>query len=348
MATVDVHYARAILQCSTRRGLSTEQLLIDTDLTAHILQQNNNRVAGEKITRMVKHTWARLDDEFMGCTRHPCKHGVFALMSKYALPHANLQQILQQGIHFYQLFTDDIKMRLVTKGNTTEFIIDFRNPELDASHFFHEFWLMIWHRFASWLIGKKIVLNQVSFPYPKPAHHRELKNAFPARHNFNQASMKLSFSSQYLALAAVRTAADLAAFLKNSPADLITIPGEENSYKTKIRTLLTRQPNAILNCPGFEEIAKIYNLSSQTLRRKLKAENTSYPQLKDDIRRDIAIDKLTQKNLSVAKIARLLGFSESRSFTRAFKKWTGHTPTEYISVLAPKEPLNKTQREVRD
>jgi AraC-like DNA-binding protein len=318
MATVDSHYARAILQCNIRRGFNVDQLMFETGLTNKLLASKNSRVDGEKITYMVKHTWARLNDEFMGCTEHPCKHGVFALMCKYALRHSTLNEVLLQGIHFYNLFSDDISMQLSVKAKTAELNIEFMRPEKDVDFFFHEFWLMIWHRFSSWVIGKKIALSQVSFPYAKPLHHQELKHAFPCRHNFKQASLKLNFSADYLQLSPVRTQRDLSIFLKNSPADLITIPGEEKSYKARIRSLLIHQQYSVLCCPGFESLAKHFNLGAQTLRRKLSAEGTSYPQIKDEIRKDMAIESLLADTQSIADIARSLGFSESRSFTRAF------------------------------
>ena len=330
MATVDIHYAKAILECSARRGLNTDLLMKEVDLTWDQLNQTrHSRIAGEKITHMVKHTWAKLNDEFMGCTEHPCKAGVFALMCKYALAQDNLQDVLLRGIEFYNLFTDDLQMQLLTKGKSVELIIQFNRPELDIDNFFQEFWLMIWHRFASWVIGRKIALKHVAFPYSKPQYHKELKYAFPCRHSYQQANLKLSFSHDYLSIAPVQTKRDLAIFLKHSPADLITIPGSDESYQAQIRSLLIHQQQNILQCPSFEKLATHFNLSSQTLRRKLKAEGSSYPQIKDDIRRDMAIEKLLVGNLSISEIARSLGFSESRSFTRAFKKWTGYSPSDY-------------------
>ena len=200
MATVDSHYARAILQCNVRQGLSIDQLMFETGLSDEFLKCKRNRVDGEKITYMVKHTWARLNDEFMGCTEHPCKHGVFALMCKYALRHKTLNEVLLQGINFYNLFSDDIQMQLTVKAKVAELIIEFSQPDLDVDFFFHEFWLMIWHRFSSWVIGKKIALTQVAFPYPRPSHYRELKNAFPCRHNFSQNNFKAVFQHTVLTL----------------------------------------------------------------------------------------------------------------------------------------------------
>ncbi|OUS37408.1 AraC family transcriptional regulator ['Osedax' symbiont bacterium Rs2_46_30_T18] len=331
MATVDMHYARAILQCSLRRGICATQIMTETQLSAQLLAGDQQRVAGEKITQLVKYTWAKLQDEFMGCTENISKPGVFALMARHSLRHDSLQEVLLQGIHFYDLFTDDIKMQLVKKGALAELTIQFRHPELDPGNFFQEFWLMIWHRFASWVIGRKITLNQIYFPYPKPGHHHELKNAFPCRHNYSRNGMKISFSSDYLSLAPVRTQRDLSIFLKNSPADLITIPGEENNCRAKIRTLLLHQQQQVLCCPDFELLAQSFNVSSQTLRRRLKSEGTSYAQIKDEIRRDLAIEKMLSQTVNIADIARSLGFSESRSFSRAFKKWTDYTPTDYMA-----------------
>ncbi|EPJ49051.1 MAG: AraC family transcriptional regulator [Osedax symbiont Rs2] len=331
MATVDMHYARAILRCSLRRGICVTPIMAQTQLSAQLLASDQQRGAGEKITQLVKYTWAKLQDEFMGCTEHPCKPGVFALMARHSLRYDSLQEVLQQGIHFYDLFTDDLKMQLVKKGTLAELTIQFSQPDKDPGNFFHEFWLMIWHRFASWIIGRKIDLKQIYFPYAKPDHHHELKNAFPCRHNYNRAEMKISFRSDYLSLAPVRTQRDLSIFLKNSPADLITIPGEENNFKDKIRTLLLHQQQEVLYCPDFERLAQSFNISSQTLRRRLKSEGSSYPQIKDQIRRDLAVEKLLSQTVAIADIARCLGFSESRSFSRAFKKWTHCTPTEYMA-----------------
>jgi len=333
MATVSVHYLRAIVNCNLRKGHTLNQILQGSGITPLELYSGNGRVAGEKITYIVKQSWIRLNDEFMGCTHRACKHGVFELMTKYALNHKKLHTVLEEGIHFYQLFSDDIKMQLTTKANYAELSIAFERPELDIGNFFQEFWLMIWHRFASWVIGRKITLNQAFFPYPKPLHHQELKNAFPCRLNFNQSVMKISFNLDYLQLPPIRNQRDLELFLQDSPADLITIPGEEISYRAKIRTLLMQQQE-ILRCPDFEQLATHFNISSQTLRRKLKTEGTAYGIIKDEIRRDIAIDKLNSHTGSIDNIARSLGFSESRSFTRAFRKWTGHSPSEYKTIYS--------------
>lgn len=70
-------------------------------------------------------------------------------------------------------------------------------------------------------------------------------------------------------------------------------------------------------------------IGEQSLRRKLKQESTSYRAIKENIRRDIAIEKLIRGNLPISEIAEMLGYSETRAFTRAFHNWTGVSPIQY-------------------
>ncbi len=330
IATVDIYYIQAALRCAERKGHAFKSMSADVGIDPTLLKQPQTRCHGDQMTRLVQRVWSTLDDEFMGCTEHPCKQGVFALMSRHALHYESLEAVLTQGIIFYNLFTDDIQMKLLRRGDLVEIEVTFTRPELDPDNFFQEFWLVIWHRFASWVIGKMIPLKRVCFTYSKPMHANELKYLFPCQHHFNRSVLKLCFSAEFLECSPVRTQRDLALFLKHSPADLITIPGEENSFRARIRSLLLHQETNILQCPPFTQVAESFNISAQTLRRKLKAEGSSYPQIKDEIRQDLAIEKLLSQKLSVSEIAYQLGFSEPRSFTRAFKHWTGLTPTEYV------------------
>lgn len=79
----------------------------------------------------------------------------------------------------------------------------------------------------------------------------------------------------------------------------------------------------------MESIAQHLHISPQTLRRHLREEGTSFQELKDQLRRDIAIYHLRRADLSLQQIAEQTGFSEPSAFHRAFKKWTGLTPGAY-------------------
>ncbi len=77
-----------------------------------------------------------------------------------------------------------------------------------------------------------------------------------------------------------------------------------------------------------EDTAQRLHMSARTLQRKLAQAGTTYVQLVDDTRRDIALHYINDSRLSITDITFLLGFSYPSAFTRAYKRWTGKTPTD--------------------
>ena len=78
-----------------------------------------------------------------------------------------------------------------------------------------------------------------------------------------------------------------------------------------------------------ESIAKTLHMSTRTLQRKLKEEGTTYKQLLDNTRRELAAQYIKQSNISISEITYLLGFSEPSNFSRAYKRWMGQSPSEH-------------------
>jgi AraC-like DNA-binding protein len=70
-------------------------------------------------------------------------------------------------------------------------------------------------------------------------------------------------------------------------------------------------------------------MTARTLRRKLVAEGSRFQQLKDNMRRDRAINLIEQSNLTIAEVGMASGFTELASFSRAFKQWIGVSPSTY-------------------
>jgi AraC-like DNA-binding protein len=84
--------------------------------------------------------------------------------------------------------------------------------------------------------------------------------------------------------------------------------------------------------PKLEDIAAERHVSPRTLHRQLAAERTSYRALADEVRYTIAAELLTNARLGVNQVAERLGYADAASFTRAFKRWTGHTPGAYAKT----------------
>ena len=87
--------------------------------------------------------------------------------------------------------------------------------------------------------------------------------------------------------------------------------------------------------PPLREVAAQLYLTEQTLRRRLQAENTSFREIKKDIRRSVAEKLLIETNLPVHDISDMAGYAEPRSFVRAFQEWTGISPTAFRRRAKP-------------
>ena len=75
-------------------------------------------------------------------------------------------------------------------------------------------------------------------------------------------------------------------------------------------------------------------MSGRTLRRQLSVLGTSYRQLLDQVRSDLARQYLENSNMSVEQVAQLLGYTETTNFRRAFKRWLGVSPRDYRTQSA--------------
>jgi AraC-like DNA-binding protein len=187
--------------------------------------------------------------------------------------------------------------------------------------------LSIWHRFCSWLIDRTIELDEVMFAGDPPASIDKYQQFFNCVLKFNQPENGFKFSAEYLDFPILQTEDSLREFLRNAPFQLITMPNHGESVASQIRSLIGHDISR--KFPSFEQVTEKLGMSATTLRRRLRRENISYQDIKDNCRRDASLVYLSRPELSISAVAALMGFTDTSSFHRSFKKWTGMTPKEY-------------------
>ena len=329
MATICNHHVISCMHGLRERNLPQQQALERAGINPAVMDQPNQRVHTDQVARLFKTVQETLDDEFMGFTQNNCKVGLFATMAELVSHCSTLGELLAKAVNFYNLVSNDIPMQLSQSEGNAVLSFTMNQPQLDPEHFMTEFWLVIWHRFPSWYIGEPIRLRETHFTFKSPTHRSELQIMFPGQLQFKRSANRLIFDAQYLDKPLVRSDQELAAFVQNAPADVMTIPGSDTTLEAQIERIIgQRDPDRLVFAP-IHELAKELGVSSQTLHRRLKESATSYQKIKDNLRREVAIHKLVNERLSVEQVAEVVGFTESRSFTRAFKHWTGLTPREY-------------------
>jgi len=78
-----------------------------------------------------------------------------------------------------------------------------------------------------------------------------------------------------------------------------------------------------------QDLARVFNMSVRTLQRRLAECGTTYSALLDAARKELALRVIGDEGMAVKEATYLLGFSEPANFTRAFRRWTGLSPTEF-------------------
>jgi AraC-like DNA-binding protein len=78
-----------------------------------------------------------------------------------------------------------------------------------------------------------------------------------------------------------------------------------------------------------QRVADRLHRSTSSLQRQLRAEGASFNEVRDDVRKSLAIDYIREGRLSLNEIAFLVGFSDQSNFSRAFRRWTGKAPKDW-------------------
>jgi AraC-like DNA-binding protein len=98
---------------------------------------------------------------------------------------------------------------------------------------------------------------------------------------------------------------------------------------TRLQVWLVEQlPSGV---PPQQKAAEHLHLSLRSLQRKLAEQGTSYKQLLDETRRGLALSYLRDARYSISELSYLLGFSDTSSFTHAFRRWTGSAPSRNLA-----------------
>ncbi|MEW1809960.1 helix-turn-helix domain-containing protein [Pseudarthrobacter phenanthrenivorans] len=87
---------------------------------------------------------------------------------------------------------------------------------------------------------------------------------------------------------------------------------------------------------AMSDVAATLNSSVRTLQRRLEQNGTTFRRLRDQARFELATDMLAETNASVSEISRRLGYEEAASFTVAFKRWSGRSPSRYRASPPPR------------
>jgi AraC-like DNA-binding protein len=323
--TISIELVHEALKAALERQLDVSAALREACIEPELLQAPMSRVPAGAYARLWAVLADVLDDEFFGMDSHPMRRGSFRLMCQAAVGALTLEQALHRILRFLRSVLDDFHGELHQEGEWA--VITLHDHGQLRRLFAYGTWYILVHGLACGLVRRRIPVAELAFRSPAPADDSHYRTRFCQRVLFDAPLTQMKFDAELLGLKVVETAASVPAFLREAPANLLVKYRNESSAAALVRKRLRDQLPQ--DWPELDEVASALFVSGTTLQRKLQAEGFTYQRLKDELRRDIAIDLLSLEGLTVAEVAARTGFQEPSAFHRAFKKWTGVSPGAY-------------------
>ena len=167
----------------------------------------------------------------------------------------------------------------------------------------------------------------VAFTYPAPEYVVEYTRVFERRARFGQVFTGLCFDAAWLDACSPHEDSALHDALTDHARREIRQLTERRPWAERVRDLLVwqRQPRLMTMATSARKLG----VSVRSLRRHLAREGQPYPTLVGEAMTLIAKHSLLEEDRTIAETAHELGFADNTAFHRAFKRWTGLTPTEY-------------------
>lgn len=332
---------------SAVRGLAPAmraRVLAEAGIEADAGRKPGARVPAPAFAALWMAVARELDDEFFGLDSRRMKVGSFALLCHAAAAQTTVERALQMSLRGFATCFDDIAAGLSVAGREARLTISNRIhadvDEPDARRFADETLLVMLHGLLCWLAGRRVPLSRLDFAHAQPAHADEYRRMFSPHVRFDQPSTAIAFDIGVLVAAVSMSEGSLKAFLRDAPQSVFLKQVATGGWAERTRRHLQRAmavPRAGGAARGpmgpadtdaqlLDHAAAHFGVSPATLRRRLEGEGTRWQQLKDEVRRELAMAHLADRRLSIEQVAALLGFNDGPSFHRAFRKWTGAPP----------------------
>lgn len=302
-------------------------ILVRAGIAPALLASPLARVTQAQFARLMLLLMRRQRDELWGLGSSPLPPGTFANACRLLVTCRTLGEALQLGLRYYRPWLRDFVPRLQLSADTALVRLQPLHPLDERRAYAARSFLFLAYGVMCWLAARRIPVSAVHYDSLHTAFRSEASRLFQAPIQLVTGQWGFGFEARWLALPVVQSAHSLEEFLRQAPGCLLVKYRDRANVTERIRRVLRRY--LAQEMPSLEQVSAMLDTTPQTLRRRLQREGQGYQLIKDGLRRDVAVEWLTQSELPLPEIALRLGFSEVSTFHRAFKSWTGLTPGAY-------------------
>jgi AraC-like DNA-binding protein len=238
----------------------------------------------------------------------------------------DLGEALALFARYFRILNESVHFKLVRSPTSVMVKFNFVGVSQNQVKQNTEFWLGLIVKTARAVTDRCIRPTRVECPHPRTDDLEEFERFFGCPVKFSAPSGLLEFSNEALALPLITQDASLLQMLQPfceeaEKARNAATGSLRDAVESEVERLL---PNGRVKA---ETVAMALAISVETLSRRLSEEGTSLAGVVDQLRQSLALRYLKEPGLTLAQIAWLLGYERPIAFTRAFKRWTGHSPS---------------------
>ena len=330
-ALTPMAFVQAIVRAYRERGKDPSGALKTAQIAPSQLQKARTRITAAQMEAVSGHAMRELDDESLGWSRRPLPWGSYGMLTRASLSAPTLGVALKRWCRHHGLICDNVALRVEVHGQAACVVLEELEPQGQGREFCMVSLLRNLHGVASWLIDSRLALQRAEFPFAQPAHADVYPTIFPGQLVFRPtatepAQGRLWLDARYLDLPIRRDEKALRQMLQRALPLTVLPYRRDRLLLAQARQALLAQPEAIRNAG---DLARLLHLSVRSLHRQLKEEGTTLQAIKDEVRRQRALELLQRGRQPLKQVAAAVGFLNEKSFIRAFKAWTGQTPAAF-------------------
>ncbi|MCC5640073.1 AraC family transcriptional regulator [Nostoc sp. CHAB 5844] len=332
-ATFSVYITRGIVQfAAARYGVDADSLCTDVGIDATLLKMPDQQISGTLHSAVWREVIKRTGDENFALHLGEAFHlATFGIVGYVLVNCQTFAEVLEKFSRYTRLFSQGAYIHFTVADGLVlcdcDIIDDLKNYLLEQPRYAVE------STFASLLIATKVLTGKPLYPhavwfqYPRPGDTSEHERIFQTGLHFSMPTNRIIFDANCLNWSVLSANSNLLSMFEQHAQTMLDAMNREDDYTRKVVQEIVKQLKG--NLPTIEAVARSLAISVRQLQRELQAEDTSYQELLDNTRKELALRHLKNPATPIHDVAFLLGFSEPSAFHRAFKRWTGQTPRAY-------------------
>lgn len=324
-ATLLANWVELLYRCLVHRGFNAAEIFSDLRIDPVKTQQADMRIDSLKVKQVWDLAAERTGDAAFGLTAAEVAFpAMFNSLSVTMSASETLLDALQRFMRFRRIIDTTCVNTLERIGDRYKFTwTPVSEYESDIGG---EAFVAALITLCRWGRGPDFHPCRVTLTHGQPEDLARYRRFFDAPVDLQAGENALFFPRDVLEMPLASANPQLVMMGEQLTADYLARTHQPDIVKQVYKKLTDFLPRRYVS---EDMIAEELNLSLRSLQRKLKEEGTSYDHVFQGVRRDLALQMITEKQLPIAQIAQFLGFSSPSNFGRAFKRWTGQTPAEF-------------------